>query len=82
MGELFERWFAAASSDWSASTIRETRSLLRCHLIPHLGHYPVTKLSAVDIDDLYAHLRGGAAATVNRSHREQCTGSTSCCIVV
>jgi integrase len=76
MGELFERWFAAASSDWSASTIRETRSLLRCHLIPHLGHYPVTKLSTVDIDDLYAHLRrrGGrdgqplASGTVHRIH--------------
>ena len=76
MAELFERWFAAASPSWSASTIRETRSLLRCHLIPHLGHHPVTKLTTVDIDDLYAHLqrRGGqhgrplAPGTVHRVH--------------
>jgi hypothetical protein len=27
MAELFERWFAAAAPGWSASTIRETRSL-------------------------------------------------------
>ena len=29
---------------------------MRCHLIPHLGHIPVTKLTAADIDDFYSHL--------------------------
>jgi integrase len=74
--ELLERWFATASPGWSASTVRETRSLLRCHLVPHLGHHPVTKLTTVDIDDLYAYLlrRGGqdgqrlAPGTVHRVH--------------
>lgn len=76
VADLLEQWFAAASPSWSASTVRETRSLLRCHLIPHLGHYSVTKLGTQDIDDLYAHLlrAGGregaplASGTVHRVH--------------
>jgi hypothetical protein len=28
VGELLERWMAAASAGWSASTVRETRSLM------------------------------------------------------
>jgi integrase len=56
--------------------VRETRSLMRCHLLPHLGHIHVTKLTAADIDDVYAHLlrRGGrdgrplSPGTVHRVH--------------
>ena len=67
---------ATASPAWSASTVRETRSLMRCHLVPHLGHIPVTKLTAADIDDVYSHLlrRGGrdnrplSPGTVHRVH--------------
>jgi integrase len=66
----------AASPGWSASTVRETRSLMRCHLLPHLGHFHVTKLTAADIDDVYSHLlrRGGrddrplSPGTVHRVH--------------
>ena len=76
VGELLERWMTAASPAWSASTVRETRSLMRCHLLPHLGHIPVTKLTAADIDDVYSHLlrRGGrddrplSPGTVHRVH--------------
>ena len=75
VGELLERWMATASPDWSASTVRETRSLMRCHLIPHLGHIPVTKLTAADIDDFYSHLsrhegrnRSLSPSTVHRVH--------------
>jgi integrase len=74
--DLLERWLEVASPGWSASTIRETRSLMRCHLAPLLGHLPVAKLTTEDIDDLYAHLllRGGrdghqlAPGTVHRIH--------------
>ena len=54
VGELLERWMAAASPAWSqsASTVRETRSLMRCHLLPHLGHIHVTQLTAADIADV------------------------------
>ena len=48
VGELLERWMTAAAPAWSASTVRETRSLMRCHLLPHLGHIHVTKLTAAD----------------------------------
>lgn len=76
VGELLERWMSAAAPAWSASTVRETRSLMRCHLLPHLGHVAVAKLTAADIDDVYAHLlrRGGrdgrplSPATVHRVH--------------
>jgi integrase len=74
--DLLERWFDTASPGWSASTVRETRSLIRCHLMPLLGHVPVAKLTTEDIDDLYAHLlrRGGrdgrplSPGTVHRIH--------------
>jgi integrase len=76
VGELLERWMSAAAPAWSASTVRETRSLMRCHLLPHLGHVPVAKLTAADIDDVYAYLlrRGGrdgrplSTGTVHRVH--------------
>jgi integrase len=76
VGELLERWMAAASPTWSASTVRETRSLMRCHLLPHVGHIAVTKLTTTDIADVYSHLlrRGGrddrplSPGTVHRVH--------------
>jgi integrase len=76
VADLLERWFTAASPDWAASTVRETASLMRCHLLPRLGHLPVTKLTTADIDDLYGHLlraggrdgRALAAGTVHRVH--------------
>src|SRR5215203_2264978 len=51
-GHLLERWFEVASPRWSASTVRETRSLMRCDLVPLLGHVPVAKLTTEDIDGL------------------------------
>ena len=45
LSELLDRWFAAASTDWSASTLRETKSLLEHHLKPHLGHLLIAKLT-------------------------------------
>ena len=76
VGDLLEQWFAAASPGWAASTERQTRSIISCHLLPHLGHLPVAKLTAGDIDDFYGHLlrAGGrdghplAPGTVHRIH--------------
>ncbi len=76
VGELLERWFETASPHWAAPTVRQTRSVIDCHLIPHLGHMPVTKLTTADIDDFYGHLlrAGGrdarplAPGTVHRIH--------------
>ncbi len=76
VSDLLERWFAAASPTWAAPTARQTRSVIDCHLVPHLGHLPVAKLTTADVDDLYAHLlrAGGrdgrplAPGTVHRIH--------------
>jgi hypothetical protein len=48
---------AASSSEWSASTKRETLSLVEHHLTPHLGEVPVTEVTAADIDLLYGRLQ-------------------------
>ncbi|HEX8770762.1 MAG TPA: hypothetical protein VF711_08340 [Acidimicrobiales bacterium] len=42
VGQVLERWFRAASAQWSASTVRQTRSIIDCHLAPRLGHLAVT----------------------------------------
>lgn len=76
VGELLDRWFEAASPQWAPSTVSQTRSVIGCHLKPHLGHLPVAKLTTADIDDFYGHLlrRGGRndrplnAGTVSRVH--------------
>jgi len=41
VGDLLEHWFAAASPHWAVSTVRQTRSVIDRHLIPHLGHLAV-----------------------------------------
>lgn len=74
--ELLERWFEAASPQWAAPTVRQTRSVINCHLVPQLGHLAVAKLTTADIDDFYGFLRRGggrsgrplAAGTVHRVH--------------
>ena len=76
VGDLLERWFEAASPAWAGSTVRQTGSVIKCHLVPHLGHLSVDKLTTADIDDFYGYLlRGGgregrslAPGTVHRIH--------------
>ena len=73
---LLDQWLEAASPGWSASTVSHTRSIVDCHLKPHLGHLDLAKLMTADIDDFYAHLlrAGGrddrplAHGTVARVH--------------
>jgi Phage integrase, N-terminal SAM-like domain len=78
VAELLERWFVAASPQWAAPTVRQTRSVIDRHLISHLGHLQVPKLTTADIDDVYGHLlRGGG-----RHGRPLATGTVgymSCC---
>ena len=76
MGELLERWFALAASSWSPATVRQTRSVLRCQLLPHVAHVRLGDLNAEAIDRLYAGPRadGGqrgqplAPGTIKRVH--------------
>jgi integrase len=76
LADLLDQWFEAASPGWAASTVSHTRSIIDCHLKPHLGHLDLAKLTGADIDDFYAHLlrTGGrdnrplAPGTVARVH--------------
>jgi integrase len=55
--ELFERWYARASPGWAPNTRRQTRSVIRVHLVPRFGDLPVGELVTVEIDEFYADLR-------------------------
>src|SRR5918994_5925774 len=76
LADLLDQWIEAASAGWSASTVSHTRSIVDCHLKPHLGHLDLAKLMTADIDAFYAHLlrAGGrddrplAPGTVARVH--------------
>lgn len=76
LADLLDQWFEAASPGWAASTVSHTRSIIDCHLKPHLRHLDLAKLTTADIDDFYAHLlragsRGNlplAPGTVARVH--------------
>ena len=76
LADLLDRWLESASPGWSASTVSHTRSIVDCHLRPHLGHLDLAKLTTADIDDLYGYLlrAGGredrplAPGTVARVH--------------
>ena len=76
LADLLDQWIEAASPGWSASTVSHTRSIVECHLKPHLGHLDLAKLTTADIDDFYAHLlraagrddRPLAPGTVARVH--------------
>lgn len=76
VAELLDHWTATSSFEWSASTKRQTASIVERHLKPHLGAMAVTRLMTADIDSFYAHLKtkGGrdgrplSAGTVRRIH--------------
>jgi len=67
---LLGEWFAAASPNWAATTVRQVDSVLRHHLVPALGAIPVGELATAHIDALYGDLRrdGLSAGTVRRIH--------------
>jgi hypothetical protein len=57
MGELFDQWYAKASPGWAPNTRRQTRSVIRVHLVPRFGDLPVGELVTVEIDEFSAELR-------------------------
>jgi integrase len=68
---LLERWLKHCESvDRSATTVREYRRIMEKVLIPEIGPIKLTKLSAQDLDQLYAKLtkKGNKATTVRRVH--------------
>jgi integrase len=57
VSDLLEAWFTIASTTWTPTTIRQTRSVLDRYLHPHLGGTRVGELTTADIDRTYAVLR-------------------------
>jgi integrase len=57
VAELLERWFAVNESNWAATTVKSTRSIIDRQLISGLGHVRVRELTTVMIDEFYASLR-------------------------
>ena len=53
---LVQTWVASKEPVWSASTLRETRSILSRHLLPVLGEMPVGAITTERVDELLAVL--------------------------
>jgi integrase len=76
VGELLEAWFDHATRDFSPTTIVETRGFIDRNLAPALGHVPLNRLKAADLDRYYTRLTksgsksggGLSPATVRRIH--------------
>lgn len=76
VGELLERWFAAAAPGWAPTTVAHTRSVIDVYLLPYLGPVPVVGLTTAAIDEVYGLLlrcggqdgRGLSPGTVHRVH--------------
>ena len=54
-----ERWLAAQPARLRPSTLDSYRRVLRAHVIPELGARPLARLSASQLDELYAQLLVG-----------------------
>ena len=67
LAELLDQWIEAASPGWSASTVSHTRSIVECHLKPHLGHLDLAKLTTAN--DL--HPRSVSATSDSRWRRRR-----------
>lgn len=70
LGDLVAQWLDHIEPDRSPTTMREYRRLAEKVVVPELGHIRLTKLSAKDLDRLYASLTAKAnkATTVRRVH--------------
>jgi integrase len=76
--QYLEHWLGVKKSGASPKTVQEYAGKARNHVIPAIGSIPLGKLTAVDVEALYAHLlkngridgKGGLSAqTVKHVHR-------------
>jgi hypothetical protein len=75
VSKLLDRWLEQCEADLSPKTVLEIRGHIRRSITPTIGNRRVTRLSTVDLDDLYRHLRanggkegGLSAATIREVH--------------
>jgi len=69
--ELLTKWLKQITSEGrSPTTLREYRRLIDKRIIPALGHVPVRKVTALELDELYQGLtdEGLAPASVRQVH--------------
>ena len=59
LGEWIETWLNTYTSDLAARTLETYEFLLRKRVIPYLGSKRLQKVTAGDLDDVYAALRAG-----------------------
>jgi integrase len=58
LAEFAEQWLAMRKPDLKESTYRRYENLLRVHILPTLGRFPLTKITPAQIQRLYAARRG------------------------
>jgi integrase len=70
VAQLLDRWLEVGRPDWSPATYTTNRQHAHSYVVPHVGHVPLDRLKAADVDRLYATLRATlSAATVAKVHR-------------
>lgn len=62
VGELLECWFEVASVSWSPSTVRHTRSVLDCHLLPRFADVAISTVTTDVADAFFVGLVNGTIA--------------------
>lgn len=67
---LLDEWLALNAGEFSPSTVREYRRIIRVRISPAMGHVPVRKLTAADLDRFYRSMSdsGLAPSTVRQTH--------------
>lgn len=71
VGELFDKWLAQLGAHGRApATVRDYRSKYHSYIRPRFAEVPVSRLSAADLDALYAYLHatGRAPGTIRKTH--------------
>ena len=63
-GELSTRWFKLEEMRLRPSTLRDYRSIMNCHVLPHFGNWFIEKIRPVDVEEFMA-TRGCGAKRVN-----------------
>lgn len=59
-GEYMQQWFEAHSASLRPKSQERYEGLLRAHILPELGHIPLTKLAPVHIQKFYTQkVKGG-----------------------
>ena len=69
LAEYLDVWLKTTRPTLRASTFASYEALLTKHVVPRLGHRPLQKVTATDLDALYADLSSAlASSSVHKVH--------------